>query len=63
MPLSELSGHAFGLQMRVALQHPIVSMAANQCNLGDGEAGFEEPADRFMSNVVEPNVLHAGPCA
>lgn len=47
--------------MGVAEQHPGIAVAADRCNLRDGQAQLEEPADRFVAQVVKMQVVDSCP--
>lgn len=46
--------------MGVAEEHSRVSMAADRCNLRDGQAQLEEAADRLVAQVVKMQVVDSG---
>jgi hypothetical protein len=57
----KLNGYGFCLGVRVPHQHPWVSVAADGSDLRHVETLLEEPAHRFVAQIVEAQAGYAGP--
>jgi hypothetical protein len=45
--------------VRIAEQHPSISMTAYQSDFGDAEALFKKAADRFVTKIVKVEILRS----
>jgi hypothetical protein len=57
---AQLRGNLLWLGVRVAEQHPQITMAADHCNLWDIQAPLKKSADGFMSKIMEAQLQNTG---
>ncbi len=58
--LRQLHGDLLWLRVRIAEQHPQITMAANHRNLWDIQAPLKKSADGFMSKIMETQLQNTG---
>src|SRR5262249_16478761 len=57
---AQLRGDLLWLRVRVAEQHPWITMAANHRNLWNIQAPLKKSADSFMSKIMEAQLQNTG---
>ena len=57
----ELGSDVFGAQVGVSKQHAEISMTTDEGDLRHGQAQLEEPANCFVAQIVEMQIVDPGP--
>lgn len=62
MPQSfQLPSEPISVNVRVSKEHPRIGVTGNDGDFGHRQAEFEEPRNRLVPQIVEAQVLYAGP--